>query len=107
MDLIIECDYANIGTRYNQNKLEVGLQDVDLDFLSQISEEHILQGFDNRLLFEKLIENDEDILHDYLVKSGYIYLVGHKKKGAFKLPLWLNFKCLFSIILCYEFDGRW
>lgn len=86
MNLEIECDYANIETKYNSNKLKVSLQNVDLDFLGQINEEQILQGFDNRLLFEKLIENDEDILHDYLVKSGYIYLVGHKKRGAFKLP---------------------
>lgn len=73
MNLEIECDYANIETKYNSNKLKVSLQNVDLDFLGQVSEEHILQGFDNRLLFEKLIENDEDILHDYLIKSGYIF----------------------------------
>lgn len=73
MNLEIECDYANIETKYNSNKLKVNLQNVDLDFLGQINEEHILQGFDNRLLFEKLIENDEDILHDYLIKSGYIF----------------------------------
>lgn len=73
MNLEIECDYANIETKYNSNKLKVSLQNVDLDFLGQINEEQILQGFDNRLLFEKLIENDEDILHDYLVKSGYIF----------------------------------
>lgn len=73
MNLEIECDYANIETKYNSNKLKVSLQNVDLDFLGQINEEQILQGFDNRLLFEKLIENDEDILHDYLTKSGYIF----------------------------------
>lgn len=73
MNLEIECDYANIETKYNSNKLKVSLQNVDLDFLGQINEEQILQGFDNRLLFEKLIENDEDILHDYLIKSGYIF----------------------------------
>ena len=73
MNLEIECDYANIETKYNSNKLKVSLQNVDLDFLGQVSEEHILQGFDNRLLFEKLIENDEDILHDYLIRSGYIF----------------------------------
>ena len=73
MNLEIECDYANIETKYNSNKLNVSLQNVDLDFLGQINEEQILQGFDNRLLFEKLIENNEDILHDYLIKSGYIF----------------------------------
>ena len=73
MNLELECDYANIETKYNSNKLKVNLQNVDLDFLGYINEEQILQGFDNRLLFEKLIENDEDILHDYLVKSGYIF----------------------------------
>ena len=73
MNLEINCDYANIETRYNNNKIKVNLQNVDLDFLGQINEEHILQGFDNRLLFEKLIENDEDILHDYLIKSEYIF----------------------------------
>lgn len=73
MNLKIECDYANIETKYNSNKLKVSLQNVDLDFLGQINEEQILQGFDNRLLFEKLIENDEDLLHDYLIRSGYIF----------------------------------
>ena len=73
MNLEIECDYANIETKYNSNKLKVSLQNVDLDFLGQINEEQILQGFDNRLLLEKLIENDEDILHDYLTKCGYIF----------------------------------
>lgn len=73
MNLELECDYANIETKYNSNKLKVSLQNVDLHFLGQINEEQILQGFDNRLLFEKLIENDEYILHDYLIKSGYIF----------------------------------
>lgn len=73
MNLEIECDYANIETKYNSNKLKVSLQNVDLDFLGHINEDQILQGFDNRLLFDKLIELDEDILHDYLVKSGYIF----------------------------------
>lgn len=72
MNLEINCDYANIETRYNNNKIKVNLQNVDLDFLGYINEEQILQGFDNRLLFEKLIENNEDMLNDYLVKSGYI-----------------------------------
>ena len=72
MNLEIECDYANIESKYHSNKLKVGLQNVDLDFLGQINEEQILQGFDNRLLFEKLIENDEDILHDYLTKNNLI-----------------------------------
>lgn len=72
MNLEIECDYANIETKYNSNKLKVSLQNVDLDFLGQINEEQILQGFDNRLLFEKLIENDEDILHEYLIKNNLI-----------------------------------
>ncbi len=69
MNLEINCDYANIETRYNNNKIKVNLQNVDLDFLGYINEEQILQSFDNRLLFEKLIENDEDILHDYLIKN--------------------------------------
>ena len=73
MNLEINCDYANIETRYNNNKIKVNLQNVDLDFLGYINEEQILQGFDNRLLFEKLIENNEDMLNDYLVKSGYIF----------------------------------
>lgn len=73
MNLEINYDYANIETRYNNNKIKVSLQNVDLDFLGYINEEQILQGFDNRLLFEKLIELDEDIFHDYLTKSGYIF----------------------------------
>ena len=72
MNLEIECDYANIETKYNSNKLKVSLQNVDLDFLGQINEDQILQGFDNRLLFEKLIEIDEDILHEYLIKNNLI-----------------------------------
>ena len=72
MNLELECDYANIETRYNNNKIKVSLQNVDLDFSGYINEEQILQGFDNRLLFEKLIESDVDILHDYLTKNNLI-----------------------------------
>lgn len=46
--------------------------------LDTISEDDILNNFlDLRLLFDKIIEKDEDILQDYLIKSGYIFSKGN------------------------------
>lgn len=71
--LEIKCDYANIETKHGTTRLTVSLDNVDLDFLDQISENEILEGFDNRLLFDKLIENNGDILHEYLTSHGYLF----------------------------------
>ena len=34
----------------------------------------INKGYDNRELFDAIIENDEDILKDYLADNGYKFL---------------------------------
>lgn len=61
------------GNDYHGKYLEVEIEKVDYDFLNIIDTATILKNTDNKLLFEAIIENDEDILHDYLVSHGYIF----------------------------------
>lgn len=71
--LTIKCEMMTVDTRHNSNDIVLGLSNIDTSFLADIGEDILIEGFDNRLLFEKLIENDETLLHDYLTKSGYIF----------------------------------
>lgn len=73
MNITIECDNANIDTSYHNNQIRVELVNTDLSFLNDINEDEIIKHYDNQLLFEKLIENDEDLLHSYLTANGYIF----------------------------------
>ena len=73
MTLVIDCDTTSTDTTYQNNKIRVELVNVDLSFLNDISEDEIIKHYDNQLLFEKLIENDEDLLHSYLTANGYIF----------------------------------
>jgi len=57
----------------NSKYIEVTLESPDMEFLHDIKVEDLLAGFDCQELFEKIIENDELILHDYLEKNGYIF----------------------------------
>ena len=70
-NLQLECEDINITTNYYNKLVEVNL--IGIEKL-EIDENIILDKFqDWRLLFEKIIEKDEDILHDYLTASGYIF----------------------------------
>ena len=70
-NLQLECEDINITTNYYNKLVEVNL--IGIEKL-EIDENIILDKFgDLRLLFEKIIEKDEDILHDYLTASGYIF----------------------------------
>ena len=70
-DLQLECEHIDITTNYYNKLVEVNL--IGIEKL-EIDENIILDKFqDLRLLFEKIIEKDEDILHDYLTASGYIF----------------------------------
>ena len=70
-NLQLECEDINITTNYYNKLVEVNL--IGIEKL-EIDENIILDNFqDLRLLFEKIIEKDEDILHDYLTASGYIF----------------------------------
>ena len=70
-DLQLECEHIDITTNYYNKLVEVNL--IGIEKL-EIDENIILDKFqDLRLLFEKIIEKDEDILHDYLTYSGYIF----------------------------------
>ena len=73
MNLEIICEYANLETASEKNKMKVTLTNCNEDFLGNVEIKDIISGFDNRELFEALIENDEDLLHDYLIKSGYVF----------------------------------
>ena len=70
-NLQLECEDINITTSYYNKLVEVNL--IGIEKL-EIDENIILDNFrDWRLLLEKIIEKDEDILHDYLTNSGYIF----------------------------------
>ena len=73
-NLQLQCEHIDITTNYYNKLVKVnliGIENMKLD------ENIILDNFrDWRLLLEKIIEKDEDILHDYLIKSGYIFSKG-------------------------------
>lgn len=71
--LQIKCDSVNIETRHGTNEIILDIQKPDLVFLGDIKIEDLVKGYDNRELFELIIENDEEILHEYLTKHGYIF----------------------------------
>lgn len=71
--LKINCDSINIETRNGTNEIILEINKPDFAFLGDISIEELVKGYDNRELFEAIIENDEEILHDYLIKSGYVF----------------------------------
>lgn len=75
LNLTLKCEDVKISTAYRNNLIEVEL--INIDSLDTISEDDILNNFEDlRLLFDKIIEKDEDILQDYLIKSGYIFSKG-------------------------------
>ena len=75
LNLTLKCEDVNISTSYYDRLMEVEL--INIDSLDNISEDDIINNFEDlRLLFDKIIEKDEDILHDYLIKSGYIFSKG-------------------------------
>ena len=71
--LRIECDSINIESKNGTNNIIVEIQKPDLVFLGDIKIEDLVKGYDNRELFDVIIENDEEILHEYLTKHGYIF----------------------------------
>lgn len=71
--LQIKCDSVNIETRHGTNEIILDIQKPDLVFLGDIKIEDLVKGYDNIELFEVIIENDEEILHEYLTKHGYIF----------------------------------
>jgi len=71
--LTIKCDSVNIETRHGTNEIILYIQKPDLVFLGDIKIEDLVEGYDNRELFEIIIENDEELLHEYLTKHGYIF----------------------------------
>lgn len=70
-NLQLECEHIDITTNYYNKLVKVnliGIENMKLD------ENIILDNFgDLRLLLEKIVEKDEDILHSYLVDSGYVF----------------------------------
>ena len=70
-NLQLECEHIDITTNYYNKLVQVnltGIENMELD------ENIILDKFgDLRLLLEKIIEKDEDILHSYLIDNGYIF----------------------------------
>ena len=75
LNLTLKCQDINISSGYYDNLMKVEL--LEVESLDTISEDDIINNFEDlRLLFDKIIEKDKDILHDYLIKSGYIFSKG-------------------------------
>ena len=71
--LKIECDSINVEPKNGTNNIIVEIQKPDLLFLGDIKIEDLVKGYDNRELFDAIIENDEEILHEYLTSHGYVF----------------------------------
>ena len=70
-NLQLECEHIDITTNYYNKLVEVNL--IGIEKL-ELNENIIVDKFEDlRLLFEKIIEKDEDILHSYLTDNGYIF----------------------------------
>ena len=70
-NLQLECEHIDITTNYYNKLVEVNL--IGIEKL-ELNENIIIDKFEDlRLLFEKIIEKDEDILHSYLTDNGYIF----------------------------------
>ena len=70
-NLQLECEHIDITTNYYNKLVEVNL--IGIEKL-ELNENIIIDKFEDlRLLFEKIIEKDEDILHSYLTDNGYVF----------------------------------
>ena len=74
MNLEIKCNSVNTETRHGTNQIILSINNPDLDFLVDIKIMDLIKGYDNRELFNAIIENDEDILKDYLAENGYKFI---------------------------------
>lgn len=70
-EIIINCENIEIDS-FSAREVKVTLCNVDNDFIGDIEIDDIVSEVDNDKLFQLLIENDEEILHNYLEKNGYI-----------------------------------
>lgn len=73
MNIEIKCDDVRVDTSHYTNKIKLSVTGADLSFLNDLDYKDVLNGLDNKLLFDKLIENDDELLHDYLTTSGYVF----------------------------------
>ena len=72
-ELIIACDYSCISNSAVKNSVLVELHNTDNSFIERLEVNDIVSYCDNEKLFEAIIENDDEILYNYLEKSGYIF----------------------------------
>lgn len=74
MKLEIECDDVNVDTRHNDNQVKLEINNPSFGFIKELDNSDIVSNCDDASeLFEAIIENDDEILHNYLVKNGYIF----------------------------------
>ena len=69
--ITIHCDNVTTTTRHYDNQITVELINPDTQFISDLKVEDIVSSVDNEKLFNALVENDDEILHNYFKKSGY------------------------------------
>ena len=73
MNLEIAADDIYISTSNGSNKVNLDVKGASLDFLDQMKTSDIISNCDNKDLFEKIIENDGEVLQEYLRENGYIW----------------------------------
>jgi hypothetical protein len=73
MELKIECDGLDVDTIHYDNQVRLTLRNPNFSFIQDVEVEDIISNVDNEKLFEAIIKNDDEILHNYLTASGYIF----------------------------------
>ena len=64
----------DVDTSHFTNQIAIVVEDLDLTFIRDLEPLEIIQNCnDAEKLFEAIIENDEEILHNYLTKNGYLF----------------------------------
>lgn len=71
--IYIECDDVKIDTIRHDTQIHLIIAYPSLDFIGDLAIENIISYCNNEKLFEAIIDNDDEILHNYLTKSGYIF----------------------------------
>lgn len=73
----ISCDSVEyINTSHYKGNIELTLINPTLEDISDLAREQIAEYLtkeDTEKLFTTLIESDEELLHSYLEKSGYLF----------------------------------
>ena len=72
-ELLIESDDTRIDSASGTNQVTTLLTKPNMNFLENIKPEFIVAYCDNEKVFAAIVENDPEILHEYLRSAGFVY----------------------------------